>query len=73
MAYSVINGAVGISPAIDKINQSFVKQAEDFANVQIEQLVFDSEKTIYQPVLISFDVCRKEIQKQMAGVDKSGR
>lgn len=65
MSYSVINGAVGKSPLIDKINQIPVWQFKSGAQEQMEQLVFGHSEVICQSVQVSFDACRREIKEQL--------
>jgi len=65
MSYSVINGAVGKSPLIDKINQIPVWQVKSGVQEQMEQLVTGHSGEICQSVQFSFDSCRKEIKEQL--------
>lgn len=65
MSYSVINGAVGKSPLIDKINQLPVGQVKSRVPEQMEQLVLGHSEMICQPVEFSFDRCRQEIKRQL--------
>lgn len=65
MSYSVINGAVGKSPLIDKVNQLPVCQIKSRVPEQMEQLVLGHSQMIYKPVKLSFDRCREEIKKQL--------
>jgi hypothetical protein len=66
MSYSVINGAVGKSPLIDKVNQLPVCQIKNRVPEQMEKLVLGHSEMIYQPVQFSFDKCREEIKGQLA-------
>lgn len=68
MSYSVINGAVGKSPLIDKINQIPVWQFKSGVRDEMEQLVTNHSE-IYQSVHYSFDACRREIKEQLHGLN----
>lgn len=70
MSYSVINGAVGKSPLIDKVNQLSVGQVKSRVPEQMEQLVSGHSKIIYQPVSFSFAKCREEIKEQLSELKK---
>lgn len=65
MSYSVINGAVGKSPLIDKINKIPVWQVKSGVQEQMEQLVTEHSGVICQSVQFSFDTCRREIKEQL--------
>lgn len=65
MACTVINGAVGCSPAIEKINRLSTNEMETKAAGQIEQLVFGSGGTGYPTVSCSFETCRETMRKQL--------
>lgn len=65
MSYSVINGAVGKSPLIDKMNQLSVGQVKSRVPKQMEQLVSGRGESISQSVSLSFDRCREEIKRQL--------
>ncbi len=70
MSYSVINGAVGKSPLIDKMNQLPVGQVKSRVPEQMEQLVSGHSEMIYQPVPFSFNRCREEIKRQLGVLNK---
>lgn len=70
MSYSVINGAVGKSPLIDKVNQLPVYQIKNRVPEQMEKLVLGHSEMIYQPVQLSFDKCREEIKGQLAELNQ---
>lgn len=65
MAYSVINGAVGKSPLIDKLNQLPAGQIKNKVSKQMEEVVSGNNKTLYPAVPVSFDKCKKEIKEQL--------
>lgn len=65
MAYSVINGAVGKSPMIDKLNQLSVGQVREKVPMQMEQVVAGHNQILYPDVPVSFDKCKKEIKNQL--------
>jgi hypothetical protein len=66
MAYSVINGAVGKSPLIDKLNQLPVGQIKNKVSKQMEEVVSGNNKILYPAVSVSFDKCKKEIKEQLS-------
>ncbi len=65
MSYSVINGAVGKSPLIDKINKIPVWQVKSGVQEQMEQLVTGHSGEICQSAPVSFNMCKKEIKEQL--------
>lgn len=65
MSSSVINGAIGKSPLIDKINQLAAKEVTILANTQMEKYVYGSDELKYPPVQISFANCKREIRNQL--------
>jgi len=65
MSYSVINGAVGKSPLIDKINKIPVWQVKSGVQEQMEQLVTGHSGVICQAAPVSFNMCKMEIKEQL--------
>lgn len=65
MSYSVINGAVGKSPLIDKINKIPVWQVKSGVQEQMEQLITGHSGEICQSAPVLFDTCKKEIKEQL--------
>ncbi|MFR3730688.1 hypothetical protein [Lacrimispora sp.] len=65
MSYSVINGAVGKSPLIDKMNQLSAGEVKNRVPKQMEKFVSEHNEMILPPVSISFDRCREEIKRQL--------
>ena len=65
MASSVINGAIGKSPLIDKINQLAAKEVKIKAAAQLEQQVCGRNTAKNPSVPISFPKCRQEIKRQL--------
>lgn len=47
MAYSVLNGAIGKSPSIDKVNLLSMTQMEEIISIQMKDLVYGHTKAIY--------------------------
>ena len=70
MSSSVINGANGKSPLIDKMNQLAVKEVTMKEEALIEQLVCGKGKVNYPSVPVSFSECRKAIEKKMMELRK---
>ncbi len=70
MSSSVINGAIGKSPLIDKINQLAAREATIRANAQMEQYIYGRETLKYPPVQVSFPNCRKEMKNQLSMLRK---
>ena len=70
MPSSVINGAIGKSPLIDKVNQLAERETRVRANEQMAQYVCGSDTVKYPSVPISFPECRKEMKKQMSRLGK---
>jgi hypothetical protein len=68
MAYSVINGAVGKSPLIDKLNQIPGEQIKNKVPKQMEQVVCGHNQTLYPTISASFDKCKKEIKEQLSNL-----
>jgi hypothetical protein len=68
MAYSVINGAVGKSPLIDKLNQLPVGQIKNKVPKQMEQVVSGHNKALYPTIPASFEKCKKEIKEQLSNL-----
>lgn len=65
MAYSVVNGAVGKSPLIDKLNQLPSAQTDSRVSRQMEEFVMGDKSLIYQPVPVTFEKCKEEIRTQL--------
>lgn len=65
MSYAVMNGAVGKSPLIDKMNEIPAVQMSSQCSRQLERLVCEQNHAAYQPVSVSFQQCRKEMQEQV--------
>ena len=65
MSYSVINGAIGKSPVIDKINQLTVKEAGERTAAEMEEQVCSGKRENYPSLPISFPECKREIKKQL--------
>ncbi len=66
MADSVINGAIGKSPVIDKMNQLSANEAKNKAADQMAQHVCSHGGVRYPSTPISFQWCGKEIEALMA-------
>ena len=70
MSSSVINGAIGKSPVIEKMNQLTVEEVKSKTAMQMEQHVCGggnvSSHVKYPSVPVSFPGCRKEIKEQLA-------
>lgn len=62
---TVINGAIGKSPAIDKLNCLPAANHQEKIVKEMEHIICNGENGKYQPVSISFDRCIKELQKQI--------
>ncbi|MDE5908335.1 MAG: hypothetical protein K2H52_06315 [Lachnospiraceae bacterium] len=65
MSYSVINGAIGKSPIIDKVNQLTAKEAGERVAAVMEQQVCGGKGEQYPSLLVSFPECKREIKNQM--------
>ena len=70
MAYSVSNGAIGKSPLIDHLP---IGQAKEQITEKMEQLVCGQKTPIFPLVPISFEGCKKELEKQLEGGKAYGR
>ena len=65
MAYPVMNGAVGTSLLIDKMNRSTAAQVEKIAVSQMEGAVYGHADSLYPSHPVSFDACKKEMLEQL--------
>lgn len=65
MSYSVINGAVGKSPMIDKVNRMTAGETMDRAAERMENLVCREGIEKYPTLPISFPECKNEIKRQI--------
>lgn len=70
MASSVINGAIGKSPLIDKVNQLAAKEVAIRTNAQMEQDIYGGKTLKYPSVPVSFPECKKEIRNQLSMLGK---
>jgi hypothetical protein len=68
MAYSVINGAVGKSPLIDKLNQLPGSQIKNKLPKQMEQVVCGHNQILYPTISASFVKCKEEIKEQLCSL-----
>ena len=66
MADSVINGAIGKSPVIDKMNQLSANEAKNKTTNQMAQHVCWQGGVRYPTTPISFQWCGKEIEALLA-------
>lgn len=66
MSSSVINGAIGKSPLIDKVNQLAAREVSIRASLQLEQAVCGGETLKYPSVPVSFPECKKEMKKHLS-------
>ena len=66
MADSVINGAIGKSPVIDKMNQLSANEAKNKTTNQMAQHVCGQGGVRYPTNPISFQGCGKEIEALLA-------
>lgn len=65
MSYAVMNGAVGKSPLIDKMNEIPAVQMCSQCSRQLEKMVCEQNHAAYQPITVSFQGCRKEMKEQL--------
>lgn len=65
MLSSVINGAIGKSPVIDRINQQAVKDMDYRTTEQLEQYICQSDSVPYLSSLVSFPECRKKARRYL--------
>lgn len=65
MSYSVINGAVGKSPMIDKVNQLTEGETRDKAAERMENLVCRKGSENYPALPVSFPECKNEMKRQI--------
>lgn len=75
MAQKVINGAIGTSPAISKLNQQLSNIAGSEASEQMEQLVCKKCRFNFRAASMQFDACRRAVREQMkhrAGTNQEG-
>lgn len=66
MADSVINGAIGKSPVIDKMNQLSAVEAKSRTTDQMVQHVCGQGGVRYPSTPISFRGCGEELERLMA-------
>lgn len=66
MASSVMNGAIGKSPLIDKMNQLTAENVKSKTTAQMEQQECNGKTVKYPSVPVSFSGCKKEVRKQLA-------
>ena len=65
MSYSVINGAIGKSPVIDKINQLTVEETGERVAAEMERQVCGGKGEKYPSLPISFPECKREIRNRL--------
>lgn len=70
MSSSVINGAIGKSPLIDKMNQLAAEEVKNKASAQMEQHICGGKTVKYPSALASFPECKAEMKKQMMRLRK---
>lgn len=70
MSSSVMNGAIGKSPLIDKMNQLTVREIRNRTTAQMEQQVCGGDTVRFAPVPVSFQGCKEEIRKQISQYGK---
>lgn len=63
MSYSVINGAVGKSPMIHKINQLTAGETIGRAANRMENLVCEERNVKYPSLPVSFPECKSEMER----------
>lgn len=66
MSSSMINGAIGKSPLIDKINALTAEEIRIKTVGRMEQQVLGAGREKYPEVSISFPQCKKEAARQLA-------
>lgn len=65
MSSSVINGAIGKSPLIDKMNQLAEKEIQNKTTLQLEQQVLQNNSAKSPSFSISFSGYKEEVKKQI--------
>lgn len=66
MSSSMINGAIGKSPLIDKINELTAEEMKLKTVGRMEQQVLGAGREKYPEVPISFPRCKEEAVRQVA-------
>lgn len=66
MSSSVMNGAIGKSPIIDKMNQLAAKEIRNKTTAQLEKQILQKKPLKYPSVSVSFAGCKEEVKKQIA-------
>lgn len=66
MSDSVINGAIGKSPTIDKMNQLQANEKKTRTAAQIAQYVCEHRTERYPSISVSFQRCRQAAEGMMA-------
>ncbi len=66
MLSSVVNGAIGKSPLIDKMNQLTAREVRNMTTAQMVQQVCGGKTVKYPSVPVSFFGCKKEMKKQLS-------
>lgn len=65
MSSSVMNGAIGKSPLINKVNLLTEREVKDKTASQMAQQICGGKSVKYPSVPVSFPKCKKEIKKQI--------
>lgn len=73
MSYSLINGAVGKNPMIDKINRLPAGEALNRAAEQMEDLVCERKSVKYSSLPVTFSECKKETKRQLESRRRESR
>lgn len=66
MADSVINGAIGKSPIIDKMNKLAANEKKSKVTTQVSQYVCNKKGVRYSSPSVSFQGCRQAMEGLMA-------
>lgn len=70
MSSSVMNGAVGKSPLIDKLNQQTMQGVKNKTSIEMEKQVCGGNTVKYPSVPVSFQKCGEEIKQRLVGCKK---
>lgn len=65
MSSSVMNGAIGKSPLINKVNLLTEREVKDKTASQMAQQICGGKSVKYPSVPVSFPECKKEIKEQI--------
>lgn len=65
MSDSVMNGAIGKSPMIDKMNQLAANEKQSKTTAQVAQYVCGDAGVRYPSTTVSFRGCRKAMERLM--------